>query len=105
MKHLFVGIVLLGLGIWGIVSWWSVFGLVMRGVVPFALILVGLVAVIAGYRRGLVEERGITEEQHPATHAQRRGGNGRGLDTGLDPFAADPRRAEPLSGLGAEPNP
>jgi hypothetical protein len=52
MKHLLVGLILTGLGIWGIVSWWDVFGLCMRGVVPFSLLVLGLVAILAGYRRG-----------------------------------------------------
>jgi hypothetical protein len=51
MKHLFAGLVCAGLGVWGIVSWWDVFGLVMRGVVPFTLLMVGLIAILAGYRR------------------------------------------------------
>lgn len=51
MKHLFAGLICAGLGIWGIVVWWDVFGLVMRGVVPFTLLMVGLVAILAGYRR------------------------------------------------------
>jgi hypothetical protein len=51
MKHLLAGLVCAGLGIWGIVAWWDVFGLVMRGVVPFALMMIGLVAILAGYRR------------------------------------------------------
>ena len=52
MTHLFVGLTLVGLGIWGIISWWGLFGLVMRGVVPFFLLVFGLVAILAGCRRG-----------------------------------------------------
>jgi hypothetical protein len=51
MTHLVFGLVLVALGVWGIVAWWGLFGLVMRGVVPFFLLVVGLVAIIAGYRR------------------------------------------------------
>ena len=52
MKHLLAGLALTGLGVWGIVAWWDVFGLVMRGVVPFGLLVVGLIAIMAGYRKG-----------------------------------------------------
>jgi hypothetical protein len=51
MRHLVVGLVLFALGIWGIISWWNVFGLVMRGIVPFLLLILGLVAVLSGIRR------------------------------------------------------
>lgn len=52
MLHMFAGMVMAALGIWGIVAWWDVFGLVMRGVVPFVLLLVGLIALMAGFRKG-----------------------------------------------------
>ncbi len=52
MTHLVVGLVLAGLGVWGIIAWWDVFGLVMRGVVPFTLLVVGLIAILSGYRKG-----------------------------------------------------
>ncbi len=73
MKHLLAGLILSGLGIWGIVSWWDVFGLVMRGVIPFGLLMVGLVAILASFRNVPQEIR----TQHPITndiHAS--GGNG-----------------------------
>ena len=52
MKHSVFGLIIAGLGIWGIVSWWDVFGLVMRGVVPFGLLVFGLVAILSGYSKG-----------------------------------------------------
>ena len=57
MLHMFAGLVMMALGIWGIVAWWDVFGLVMRGVVPFALLVVGLVALMAGFRRGATSQQ------------------------------------------------
>ena len=51
MTHLLFGLILVALGIWGVVAWWGLFGLVMRGVVPFFLLVFGLVAIIAGVRR------------------------------------------------------
>ena len=51
VKHIVGGMVVLCLGLWGLVAWWPTFGMVMRGVVPFALLAVGLVAVVSGLRR------------------------------------------------------
>lgn len=49
--HFVVGMILTGLGVWGIIAWWSVFGFVMRGVIPFVLLFLGLIAIIASCRR------------------------------------------------------
>ncbi len=51
MGHFIVGLTLAGLGVWGVISWWNMFGLVMRGVVPFCLLLFGLIAILASCRR------------------------------------------------------
>lgn len=51
MWHLLTGIVLITLGLWGMSAWWSVFGLVMRGVLPFMMIVLGLVALLSSYYR------------------------------------------------------
>ena len=51
MWHLIIGIVLMTLGLWGMSAWWSVFGLVMRGVLPFTMIIIGLVALLSSYYR------------------------------------------------------
>ncbi len=51
MPHLITGLILSGLGVWGIINWWNLFGLVMRGVVPFFLLVFGLVAILASTRR------------------------------------------------------
>ena len=51
MGHLVSGLILTGLGVYGMVSWWSLFGLVMRGVIPFFLLIFGLVAILAACRR------------------------------------------------------
>ena len=68
MGHLFSGVVLVGLGVWGMFAWWDSFGMVMRGFAPFALLAVGLVAMVSGLfrsepprrRRGRAEEPGAT---------------------------------------------
>jgi hypothetical protein len=51
MKHFLAGIVAVALGVCGLVVWWRTFGMVMRGVIPFCLIVFGLLAVLSGYRR------------------------------------------------------
>jgi hypothetical protein len=51
MKHLLGGVVAVCLGIWGVVAWWGSFGLVMRGLVPFAALALGLIAIVSGLRR------------------------------------------------------
>jgi hypothetical protein len=51
MKHLVVGALLSLLGLVGLISWWPTFGLVMRGVLPFTLLLFGIVGMYSGLRR------------------------------------------------------
>ena len=51
MKHAIVGVVALLLALWGLIAWWTNFGMVMRGLVPFGLLVFGLVSLASGYRR------------------------------------------------------
>ena len=51
MWHLMAGVLFITLGLWGMSAWWSVFGFVMRGVLPFLMIVAGLVAVLSSYYR------------------------------------------------------
>jgi hypothetical protein len=51
MRHLLIGTVLIALGILGLSVWWESFGLVMRALVPLALLFVGVLAVLSGYHR------------------------------------------------------
>ena len=51
MKHIIAGLVAIGLGIWGLVVWWTTFGMVMRGLAPFCLLALGLTSIVAGLRR------------------------------------------------------
>ncbi len=74
MVHLIVGLIMAGLGIWGVIAWWSWFGLVMRGVVPFCLILFGLLAVLSGARR---ESRGGENGLGPELAHDRHAGGSR----------------------------
>lgn len=48
MKHIISGLIAALLGIWGIIVWWYEFGAVMRGLLPFALLAFGIIAIIAG---------------------------------------------------------
>ena len=56
MLHAVFGLVVIVLGIFGIISWWPDFGLVMRGLVPFLLIIGGLVAIGSGLSKERLEE-------------------------------------------------
>lgn len=56
MLHVIVGLVLLVLGLFGIISWWGEFGAVLRGLIPFLLVIGGLVAVGYGLAKGKVED-------------------------------------------------
>jgi len=51
MTNLIVGLICLALGAWGITAWWDEFGAVLRGLLPVAILLVGLAAVGAGMKR------------------------------------------------------
>jgi hypothetical protein len=51
MKHMIWGILLVGLGAYGLHAWWPSFGQMMRGFLPFALLALGLVAFLSGYNR------------------------------------------------------
>ncbi len=62
--HFVIGMILTGLGVWGIIAWWSVFGFVMRGVIPFVLLFFGLIAIIASCRRP-EEEHADAPVPHP----------------------------------------
>ena len=51
MKHLVAGSLIGLLGLIGLILWWPTFGLVMRGVIPFTMLLFGIVAIYSGLRR------------------------------------------------------
>ena len=50
MNRVVVGIVAMCFAAWGLVMWWPTFGMVMRGLVPFCLLVFGLVNVASGLR-------------------------------------------------------
>ena len=49
--HLVTGTILIALGLWGIFAWWETFGLVMRAVIPLALLVFGSLAILSSYFR------------------------------------------------------
>jgi hypothetical protein len=51
MSHLILGAGLIVLGLCGMSMWWSSFGLVMRGLVPFGLLGFGIIAILSSYNR------------------------------------------------------
>lgn len=61
MKHFILGIVMIVLGIWGMLTWWENFGRVMRGLMPFMLLAVGLVALLSSYYRFAEQDRAHEE--------------------------------------------
>ena len=50
MVHIIGGIIAAVLGIWGIVGWWDNFGDFLRGSLPLALFIGGLIAINTGLK-------------------------------------------------------
>ncbi|MBF0453946.1 MAG: hypothetical protein HQL72_03895 [Magnetococcales bacterium] len=57
MANIIFGLVALALGLWGVSVWWWSIVEILRGLVPIALILLGLVALGAGVTRMREQER------------------------------------------------
>ncbi|MEW6219802.1 MAG: magnetosome protein MamI [Thermodesulfobacteriota bacterium] len=79
MGNIILGVVALAFGVWGLgVWWWSVVE-VVRGLVPVAAVVFGLVAVgagIAGLRKGASQDEADEDEEEleaaePATGASK----------------------------------
>ena len=51
MTSIIGGLFAIVVGIIGLVIWWPEFGLVMRGIVPFGLIIVGLLYIASKYNK------------------------------------------------------
>ncbi len=66
MIHLLVGLIALCLGAWGIISWWSFFGQCLRGFIPIMLVLLGLAAIGAGFRKLMDETEDEDAEETSA---------------------------------------
>ena len=48
MTHLIFGAIAVAAGLVGVFAWWSDFGLVLRGLLPIVLVVVGFIAIGAG---------------------------------------------------------
>lgn len=62
MPSIVVGLLAVAFGLWGMTVWWWSFAELMRGLVPVALILVGLVALASGVSK-VREEGGVKDEE------------------------------------------
>jgi len=51
MTNIIGGLIIIVLGIFGLIFWWEEFGQVLRGLVPFALIISGLLSIASKYRK------------------------------------------------------
>ncbi len=49
MMNIIFGAIAILLGLWGLFVWWAEFGLVLRGLVPFALLIVGLLFIASKF--------------------------------------------------------
>jgi len=50
MANIIIGFILVGLGVWGVVSHWWGFLDFLRVIIPLSLVGVGVIAVLAGLR-------------------------------------------------------
>ena len=49
MQNMIGGLILIIIGAFGLINWWSEFGLVLRGLIPFAFIVLGLLWIASKY--------------------------------------------------------
>jgi hypothetical protein len=73
MKHFVLGIVLIVLGLWGMLAWWENLARVMRGLLPFFLLSLGLVALLSSYYRFSERDVLTSEEDAAASDADEEG--------------------------------
>ncbi len=76
MKHIAIGLLAILLGVCGVIVWWSTFAAVMRGGIPFGLLLFGLVAILSGFRKIVQSEPEEKETAHKKSKAVRKSGKG-----------------------------
>ncbi len=48
--HIIGGAIAIILGLWGLFAWWPEFGLVLRGLFPFAIIIFGLLLIASKFQ-------------------------------------------------------
>ena len=49
MQNIIGGLIAIVVGAFGLIAWWSEFGIVLRGLVPFAFIILGLLWIASKY--------------------------------------------------------
>lgn len=49
MSNIIGALILIVIGILGLIAWWVDFGMVLRGLIPFALIIFGLLIIGSKY--------------------------------------------------------
>jgi len=49
MQNIICGLIAIVVGVLGLIFWWPEFGQVLRGLVPFAFIIVGLLSIASKY--------------------------------------------------------
>lgn len=62
MQNIVFGLVAIALGLWGLSAWWYSVLDVLRGFIPPALVLLGLVAIGAGMRSSGSDEDADEDE-------------------------------------------
>lgn len=64
MLAVIVGLIFMALGLWGVISWWPSFMIVLKGLVPIMIVCGGFLAVIAGVTsiRDSIESRAAMRE-------------------------------------------
>lgn len=49
MQNIICGLIAIVVGAFGLIAWWPEFGQFLRGIVPFAFIIVGLLSIASKY--------------------------------------------------------
>ncbi len=56
MQNIIGGLIAIVVGFFGLIVWWSEFGLVLRGLIPFAFIILGLLWIVSKYYKQIKNE-------------------------------------------------
>ena len=56
MQNIIGGLIAIVVGAFGLIAWWSEFGIVLRGLVPFAFIILGVLWIASKYYKQINKE-------------------------------------------------
>jgi len=56
MQNIIGGLIAIVVGAFGLIAWWSEFGIMLRGLVPFAFIILGLLWIASKYYKQINKE-------------------------------------------------